>query len=121
MRLTVDEAVEKMVQYIRDLDDADDIADALELVCGGHVSSNGNDWVEFEPEAEKVVLKGSLQNEFELPEKAAKEGVWLTVGKASVYVRQSDEGVGVDIYPLDKENNDAVASAWALDSELEGE
>jgi hypothetical protein len=27
----------------------------------------------------------------------------------------------VDIYPLDRENNDDVASAWALDSELEGE
>jgi hypothetical protein len=41
---------------------------------------------------------------------------WLTVGNISVYVVRNDEGVSVDLYQKQAENNDEslLASCWAL-------
>lgn len=38
---------------------------------------------------------------------------WITVGSASVYVKQEGEGVVVDVYPLNGEANESVASTYA--------
>jgi len=40
--------------------------------------------------------------------------VWITVRNLSVYIRQADEGVSVDIYPLHREVEDSIAGTWAL-------
>lgn len=44
---------------------------------------------------------------------------WFTVGKASVKVQKTDEGVVADIYPLGKEDGEALASAYVFDTELD--
>jgi hypothetical protein len=45
------------------------------------------------------------------------DSVWITVDKFSVYVRRTDEGVVVDIYPLDRENEEAIAGTYAFTEE----
>ena len=49
------------------------------------------------------------------------DGFWITVGNASVYLKRTDEGLVVDIYPLEQESTEAVASCYAFDSELQEE
>jgi hypothetical protein len=45
------------------------------------------------------------------------DSVWITVDKFSVYVRRTDEGVVVDIFALDHENEEALASTYAFTQE----
>lgn len=42
------------------------------------------------------------------------QGAWITVDTLSVNVKRTDEGVVVDLYPLDDEDGTALASTWAL-------
>ena len=46
------------------------------------------------------------------------ERCWITVKKFSICIHTTDEGVVVDIYPLGKENEDAIASTYAFDAEI---
>lgn len=47
--------------------------------------------------------------------------LWITVDNLSVHVVQTDEGVIVDIYPLDHEDDEPIASTYAFfsDGEIE--
>ncbi len=55
------------------------------------------------------------------------EAVWIGVknpyGPAgiSVYIRLTDEGVAVDLYPMNHEMEDSLGGTWALFSEAEVE
>lgn len=44
---------------------------------------------------------------------------WITIDNISVYVRRTDEGVAVDLYPLGQEMEDALVGTWALFSEAQ--
>ena len=44
---------------------------------------------------------------------------WVTVGNISVYIIRTDEGVVVDLYPLDDENNSSLASTYAFSHEAQ--
>jgi hypothetical protein len=59
--------------------------------------------------------------DFEVSEKVAKEGFWLTVGKASIHIKDGDDGVSVSIYALHGEMENALSEAWVTHGELEGE
>jgi hypothetical protein len=48
--------------------------------------------------------------DYVLPED--QQSVWITVGNISVYIKRNDEGVSVDLYPLDDENSDFLAGCW---------
>ena len=49
-----------------------------------------------------------------------KEGrCWITVGNLSVHIVKTDEGVVVDIYPLNKEDCEPIATAYDYDQEGE--
>lgn len=45
--------------------------------------------------------------------------VWITVGNISVYLRRTNEGVAIDLYPVGQEMHDSLAGTWALFSEAE--
>jgi len=47
------------------------------------------------------------------------QSVWITVDNISVYVRRTDEGVAVDLYPVGDEMEDAICGTWALFTEAE--
>lgn len=47
------------------------------------------------------------------------QSCWISVGNISVYVRRTDEGVAVDLYPLGQEMYDSIVGTWALFSEAE--
>jgi hypothetical protein len=51
----------------------------------------------------------------------SKDGAWFTIRGFAVRVYGTDEGVVVDIYADGREYNDAIASTYAHDSELEEE
>jgi len=42
------------------------------------------------------------------------ESAWVTVGAISVYIKKTDEGVVVDLYPTGDEMNDSIASTYAF-------
>ena len=45
---------------------------------------------------------------------------WITVNNISVYLKRTDEGVVVDLYPKGREfGGELIASTWALDNEGE--
>ena len=46
---------------------------------------------------------------------------WFTVGKFAVKIALTDEGIVVDVYANGKELDDALASCWALESDIPGE
>jgi len=43
------------------------------------------------------------------------EGMWLTVKGFSIRIKATDEGVVVDIYANGREDEDALATAYAFD------
>lgn len=45
------------------------------------------------------------------------DSVWITVDKFSVYVHRTDEGVVVDIFALDHENEESLAGTYAFTQE----
>jgi|PlaIllAssembly_1097288.scaffolds.fasta_scaffold00167_14 hypothetical protein len=44
------------------------------------------------------------------------DSMWVRVKGASIYIKKTDEGVAVDIYPRDSE--ESLASCYVFDSEL---
>lgn len=46
---------------------------------------------------------------------------WITIQNISVYVRRTDEGVCVDLYPLNQETDEAIGSTYALFQEAESD
>lgn len=64
------------------------------------------------------VLEQEAESDYLLKHDA--DNVWITVNNISVYVRRTDEGVVVDLYPLHNEAADpALASTYAFFSEAE--
>lgn len=53
--------------------------------------------------------------DFEL--KPDSRNCWITVDNVSIRIGRTDEGVVVDLYPVGREDEDAVASTWALNNE----
>ena len=43
---------------------------------------------------------------------------WFTAGIFSVRIRQTSEGVEVDVYPVGKEDDDSIASCSAFASDV---
>lgn len=69
-----------------------------------------------------AATEAQVSRELEDNDYTLKEGrVWITVGKLSVHVVTTDEGVVVDIYPVGKEDEEPIASTYAFDREGETE
>lgn len=70
-----------------------------------------------------AIIKGGDPdgNDYEVPDQLAGEGFWLTVGKASIHIKDGDDGVSVSIYRLHSEMDDSLAEAWVTHGELEPE
>ena len=49
----------------------------------------------------------------------ADDAAWFTVKDFSVRIQGTEEGVVVKIYELGRENDDPIASTYALDNECE--
>lgn len=64
------------------------------------------------------VLRQEDESDFLLEEDAT--SVWITVDNISVYVRRTDEGVAVDLYPKGYEMEDSIIGTWCLRSEAAG-
>lgn len=45
---------------------------------------------------------------------------WITINNISVYIRRTDEGVAVDLYPLHQELYDSIVGTWATFDEAQG-
>jgi hypothetical protein len=116
--LSSDDAIDRIVSIVRDLDDGDDIAKTLDFVCGGRATAIDGNNIEFDQEGNKRYLAGSEQDEFDAPEEMAKGGFWIRVGKASIYIRKTDDGVSTAIYPLGKEDGESIGETYAFDAEL---
>ena len=71
------------------------------------------------------ITAGKEDNEFELTGLSrANDGecnCWLTVGKASLQIHLSDEGLVVDIFRKGHEEDGSIGSTYVFDSELEDE
>lgn len=44
---------------------------------------------------------------------------WFSVGKFSVRIHETDEGVAVDVYALDHEMDESIASTYAFTADAE--
>ena len=44
---------------------------------------------------------------------------WITVNNLSVLIKRTGEGVVIDVYPLNDEMSNAIASTWALFADAE--
>ena len=73
------------------------------------------------PPLQMQITRDGNGNDYEVPDTLAKEGFWLTVGKASVHIKDGDDGVSVSLYGLHHEMDDSLAEVWATHSELESE
>jgi DNA-directed RNA polymerase subunit RPC12/RpoP len=60
-------------------------------------------------------------NDLHIPEATCKEGFWLTVGKASIHIKDGDDGVSVAVYAKGAEMESAIGETWVTHGELEGE
>lgn len=61
-----------------------------------------------------------IQEEFSdyiLPEDVT--SFWVAVDNLSLYIRRTDEGVAVDIYPVGMEMEDSIVGTWCLRSEAQ--
>jgi hypothetical protein len=62
-----------------------------------------------------MLTPSETSEDFELKEGSA----WITVGNISVYIRKSDEGVAVDLFPVGDEMSDSLAGTWLTFAEAE--
>lgn len=62
-------------------------------------------------------LRQEGESDYTLEEDAT--SCWIAVDNISVYVRRTDEGVAVDLYPNGQEMEDALVGTWALFSEAQ--
>ena len=46
---------------------------------------------------------------------------WITVGNLSVFLKREEEGVKIDVYPLNDEMSKAIASSFAFFEDAETE
>jgi hypothetical protein len=60
----------------------------------------------------------ALKNESETEYVLVDKSVWITVKGFSVYLTKTEEGMIVDVYAKNKENDECIASTYALDWEL---
>ena len=49
------------------------------------------------------------------------DSLWITINNISVYLKRTDEGVAVSLYPKGREMDDEIIGTWALFSEAEYE
>lgn len=49
---------------------------------------------------------------------AKNDSLWLSVGNASLYIKQTDEGLVVDIYAAGHEDAEPLASTYVFEQEL---
>ncbi len=49
---------------------------------------------------------------------AKNESLWITVGNAALYIKQTDEGLVVDIYAAGHEDAEPLASTYVFEQEL---
>lgn len=54
--------------------------------------------------------------DFELPE--GEDSCWVMAGPWSVYIRKTDDGLVVEVYPCGREMDEAVAGCVASDDDL---
>ena len=66
-----------------------------------------------------LVKEGEAGAEYTL--KAGEESVWITVNNISVHIKRGDEGVSVCLYPVDKEDSEALVETYATYAEAEGD
>ena len=68
------------------------------------------------------ILKHISENDYELQTQpnGNHTSCWITVKNLSLYINQTDEGVVVDIYPLNHEMDNPIASTYAFFNEAEG-
>ena len=59
-----------------------------------------------------------IESDFEYALQDGENSVWITVGEFSVYIRRTNDGIITDIYKKGNESNTALASTYALNSEL---
>ncbi len=103
---------EKVSGFIHDGSIQDEDGNEVELPAGG----------EYQAPPPQITKGGDPDgNDYEVPEALGKEGFWLTVGKASILIKDGDDGVSAAIYPLHGEADDSLAEAWVTHGELEPE
>ena len=44
---------------------------------------------------------------------------WITINNISVYIVRQDDGVSVELYPLNHEDGDCITETWATWGEAE--
>lgn len=72
---------------------------------------------ETEPAPEALAIGLEAEGEYHLQGTST----WITADPHSVYLRKTDEGIAVDIYPLGEENSDPIASTYAFDADARPE
>tara|TARA_R110000765_G_C18739460_1_gene586509 strand:+ start:214 stop:429 length:216 start_codon:yes stop_codon:yes gene_type:complete len=60
--------------------------------------------------------EGDTATDYELNEEY--HSCWITVNNISVYIHRTDEGVAVNLYPVDRETEDSIAGTWASFAEV---
>ena len=65
--------------------------------------------------SEQALRQTEESTDYELNEDF--KSCWITVNNISVYVRRTDEGVAVDLYPLHGEDHGILAGTWATFAE----
>lgn len=77
-----------------------------------------------DPDGPDALIRISSQD-YELSQE--QETVWISiktpnsVAGISVYIHRTDEGVAVDLYPLNREMEDSLGGTWALFADAEPE
>jgi len=74
-------------------------------------------WLQAGAPAPDAALTHKQASDYVLKED--QRSVWITVNNISVYVVRNDEGVSVDLFPLNAEMDDPLTSAWALFADAE--
>lgn len=86
---------------------------------GGEVKCRGECGAVTRQKPLQITKGGDPDGEdYDVPEALAKEGFWLTVGKASVHIKDGDDGVSVSVYRLHGEMDDSLSEAWVTHGEL---
>jgi len=71
-----------------------------------------------EEESSKSALTFDSENDYILNNEH--DYVWITVKNISIYLKRTDEGVVIDLFPILREGEDCIATTFAFFAEAEG-
>lgn len=76
---------------------------------------------DIQPDVIPEIVRADTCEDYVVTPELAKNGFWLTVGKAAIRIKDGDDGISIAVYAQGREDQEHIAETWVTHGELEEE